>query len=99
VHDIDATPDEAQLMTDVEIAARDELVKLAHDKVVDLPAKVLAQARSKVKSQDSDAAAELYVLYLNSTTSTETPERLEAIHFLQDNYNIRLAANLSATVP
>jgi len=46
-----------------------------------------------------DAAAELYILYLNSTLSTETPERLEAIHFLQDNYNIRLASNLSASVP
>ena len=99
VHDIDAAPDENQLMTDVEISARDELVKLAHDKVVDLPARVLAQARAKVKSQDADAAAEAYVLYLNSTTSTETPERLEAIHFLNDNYNIRHAAALSASVP
>jgi len=94
---MDAVPDETQLMTDVEIAARDELVKLAHDAVVALPAKILASARAKVAASDADAAAELYILYLNSTTATETPERAEAIHFLTTTYNIRHASALSAS--
>jgi len=97
VKDVDAPPDEQQLMIDVEIAARDELVKLAIQRVADLPAKILAQARAKVKSEDSDAAAEAYILYLNSTLPKETAERTEAIKFLVQNYNIRGAGNLSAS--
>lgn len=97
VHDLDSPPDEAQLMTDVEIAARDELVKLAHDRVVGLPGKILTTARSKARGEDSDAAAELYILYLNSTQATETPERAEATRFLLESYNLRRAATLSAS--
>ena len=97
VRDMDAPPDETQLMTDVEIAARDELVKLAYGEIADLPTKILATARAKVKSEDTDAAAELYILYLNCTPAGDTPERLEAIQFLKDTYNIRHAAMLSAS--
>jgi hypothetical protein len=96
--EIDAPPDEVQLMTDVEIEARDTMVKAARDRVQELPQKILAQARAKVASNDLDGAGELFVLYLNCTPAAPTPERAEAAHFLSDNFNIRNTLNLRASV-
>ena len=94
----DAEPDETQLMTDVEIEARDTMVKAARDKVQELPQKILAQARAKTAANDLDDAGELYVLYLNCTPAAPTtPERSEAAHFLATNFNIRNTLNLRAS--
>jgi len=95
--ELDAAPDETQLMTDVEIEARDSMVKAARDKVQELPQKILAQARAKTASNDLDGAGELYVLYLNCTPSTSTTERSEAARFLNTNFNIRNTVNLRAS--
>ncbi len=95
--ELDAAPDETQLMTDVEIEARDTMVKAARDKVQELPQKILAQARAKTASNDLDGAGELYVLYLNCTPSTPTVERSEAARFLNTNFNIRNTVNLRAS--
>jgi hypothetical protein len=94
---IDAPPDEVQMMTDVEIEARDTMVKAARDKVQGLPQRILAQARDKATSNDLEGAGELYVLYLNCTPATSTPERTEAAKFLYDNFNIRNTVNLRAS--
>jgi hypothetical protein len=96
VKQIDTEPDEIQLMTDVEIDARDTIVKAAREKVQELPQKILAQARAAAASNDTDGAGEAYVLYLNCTPSASTPERTEAIHFLSENFNIRNTAGLRA---
>jgi hypothetical protein len=96
IKEIDSQPDETQLMTDVEIEARDTMVKAARDRVQELPLKILAQARAKAASNDLDGAGEAYVLYLNCTAATATPERAEAIRFLNDNFNIRNTVNLRA---
>ena len=93
---IDAQPDETQLMTDVEIEARDTMVKAARDRVQELPQKILAQARALVASNDLDDAGEQYVLYLNCTPAAATTERAEAARFLSDNFNIRNTLNLRA---
>jgi hypothetical protein len=95
--EIDSQPDETQLMTDVEIEARDAMVKAARDKVLELPQKILALARAKTANNDLDGAGELYVLYLNCTAATPTPERSEAAHFLNTNFNIRNTLNLRAS--
>jgi hypothetical protein len=95
--ELDAAPDETQLMTDVEIEARDTMVKAARDKVRELPQKVLAEARAKTASNDLDGAGELYVLYLNCTPSSPTTERNEAARFLNTNFNIRNTVNLRAS--
>ena len=95
--ELDAAPDETQLMTDVEIEARDTMVKAARDKVRELPQKVLAEARAKTASNDLDGAGELYVLYLNCTPATPTTERNEAARFLNTNFNIRNTVNLRAS--
>ena len=97
IKEIDAQPDETQLMNDVEIEARDTMVKAARDKVQELPEKILAQARAKAASNDLDGAGESYVLYLNCTVAAATPERGEAIRFLNDNFNIRNTVNLRAS--
>lgn len=94
----DAAPDEVQLMTDVEIEARDTMVKAARDRVQELPQKILTQARALVASNDLDGAGEAYVLYLNCTPATPTNERVEAARFLSDNFNIRNTLNLRAAV-
>jgi hypothetical protein len=93
---IDTEPDESQLMTDVEIDARDTIVKAARERVQELPNKILTQARAKASSNDLDGAGESYVLYLNCTPAAPTPERTEALHFLSDNFNIRNTVNLRA---
>jgi hypothetical protein len=93
----DAAPDEVQLMTDVEIEARDTMVKAARDRVQELPQKILTQARALVASNDLDGAGEAYVLYLNCTPAAATTERAEASRFLSDNFNIRNTLNLRAT--
>jgi len=95
--EVDSQPDETQLMTDVEIEARDAMVKAARDKVLELPQKILTQARAKTANNDLDGAGELYVLYLNCTAATPTPERSEAAHFLNTNFNIRHTLNLRAS--
>jgi hypothetical protein len=97
IKEIDSQPDETQLMTDVEIEARDTMVKAARDKVQELPDKILAQARAKATSNDLDGAGESYVLYLNCTPAASTPDRIEAVRFLNDNFNIRNTVNLRAS--
>ena len=97
VKEIDSAPDEQQLMTDVEIAARDMIVTAARERVRELPDRALAEARSKAAANDLEGAGELYVLYLNCTLG-ETKERTEAAHFLSSNFNLRHAGELSATV-
>lgn len=81
-------PDEAQFLGDVEIVAREALIKDVKDKVESLPAKILAQARKKFMDGDTDGSAEAYILYLNSTPEAQTPERDEAKKFLRDQFNM-----------
>ena len=89
-------PDETQFVTDLDIQARDALIKAVMEKVQDLPAKILAQARQHVAEGDTDGAAEAYILYLNSTPDTDTTGREEAKHFLQEQFNIiRIASSAS----
>jgi hypothetical protein len=97
IKEIDSQPDETQLMTDVEIEARDSMVKAARDKVQEMPEKILTQARARATSNDLDGAGESYVLYLNCTPAAPTPERAEAVRFLNDNFNIRNTVNLRAS--
>jgi len=82
-------PDEIQFLADVEIEARDTLIKAVKDKVSGLPPKIFEQARKRAADGDLDGAAESYILYLNSTAETQTAERAEAIRFLHTQFNIR----------
>ena len=81
-------PDEAQFLTDVEIADRIALIKDVKEKVESLPSKILAVARKKVMDGDADGTAEAYILYLNSTPDTPTAEREEAKKYLREQFNM-----------
>jgi hypothetical protein len=81
-------PDETQFLTDVEITARIALIKDVKEKVESLPSKILAQARKRIMDGDNDGTAEAYILYLNSTPDSPTPEREEAKKFLRDQFNM-----------
>ena len=81
-------PDEAQFLTDVEIAARVALIKDVKEKVEQLPSKILAQARKRLIDGDTDGTAESYILYLNSTPDSQTAERDEAKKFLREQFNM-----------
>jgi hypothetical protein len=85
-------PDPIQYLTDLEIDARDALIKAVKEKVEGLPAKILAQARQRVSDGDLDGAAEAYILYLNSTPDAVS-ERLEAKRFLQEQFNMTKIAS------
>ena len=81
-------PDEAQFMTEVEIAARIALIKDVKDKVESLPGNIFALARKRLMDGDTEGTAESYILYLNSTPDTQTTEREEAKKFLRDQFNM-----------
>jgi tetratricopeptide (TPR) repeat protein len=81
-------PDEAQLLTDLEIEARNAMVKAVREKASELPATVLQEARTHAQHGDLDGAAEQYLMYLNSTAETSSPERDEAAKFLHDRFNL-----------
>jgi hypothetical protein len=83
-----APPDEGAFMTDLEIQARDALSKSIHERVQRLPGKILEKARKFAQQNDGDAAGEWYVIYLNATPETPSPERGEAIKFLRDRFNV-----------
>ena len=82
-------PSEPQFLERVENTARDRLLTEAKEKVISLPALILKSADLKAIEADNDGAAELYMLYLNSTANQATPERKRAQKFLQDNFNFR----------
>jgi hypothetical protein len=82
-------PSETKFLEGVEYDARDRLLKQAKEKVASLPGLILQSADRKASEGDNDGAAELYMLYLDSTESQPTPERRKAQKFLVDNYNFR----------
>jgi hypothetical protein len=82
-------PNETKFLEKVENAARDRLLTQAKEKVSSLPPIILQTADRKAREADNDGAAELYMLYLNSTVSHTTPEAKRAQKFLLDNYNFR----------
>ncbi|HWX54808.1 MAG TPA: hypothetical protein VN176_09485 [Verrucomicrobiae bacterium] len=84
-----APPDEQQFLVDQEVQARDALIKAVREKVSHLPAKILQDARARAQS-DPEAAAAQYILYLNATPDTPSPERDEAARFLHDHFNLTL---------
>jgi tetratricopeptide (TPR) repeat protein len=86
-------PDGAQLLTDLEIDSRNELVKAAREKAAELPAAVLQAAKTLAQQGDTDGAAELYVLYLNATPQGASPGRDEAVKFLRDQFNLAVSAD------
>jgi hypothetical protein len=82
-------PTPTQFLEKVENAARDELLSKAKEKVIGLPPLILQTADRKAAESDSDGAAELYMLYLNSTAPEPTTERKKAQKFLLDTYNFQ----------
>ncbi len=81
-------PDQAQFLADLEIEARKAMVKVVRERASELPADVLQQARLFAQRDDPDNAAEQYIMYLNSTPETSSPERDEAAKFLHDRFNL-----------
>jgi hypothetical protein len=90
-----AIPNDNDVLEQAETEARDELIKTARTKVVELPGIVLAEADRRAKEDDNDGAAELYILYLNSTPVADTPERKKARDFLIQQFNFRDIAKAS----
>jgi hypothetical protein len=82
-------PTPAQFLEKAGNAARDQLLAQAREKVIGLPPLILQTADRKVAESDNDGAAELYMLYLNSTGPQPTPDRKRAQKFLLDTYNFK----------
>jgi hypothetical protein len=85
-------PDEVRFLTDLEIQARDMLVKSVREKALLLPGKILQAARNRAQQNDVDGAAEEYIVYLNATPDAASPERDEAAKFLRQHYNVAMPA-------
>jgi hypothetical protein len=82
-------PNDNDFLEEDEYKARDELISQARLNVAALPAIVLQRADRKAADGDNDGAAELYILYLDSTPVADTAERLRARKFLADQFNFR----------
>jgi hypothetical protein len=80
--------DEIQLLAEAESQAKAVMVKKLIDWVHDAPPKVLQEARARSSNSDLEAAAERYIVYLNSTAMKPTPERAEAQQYLKTNFNV-----------
>ena len=80
--------DEFQLLADTEAQAQAELIKRVAEELKRLPAHILADARKTAANKDLEAAAELYVLYLNSTPVIDDAGRTEAQQFLAKEFNV-----------
>jgi len=89
-------PDEVQFVTDLELQARDALVKAITEKAAHLPEKIFQQARQRSQQQDIDGAAAEYIIFLNSTPDNGSAERTEAAAFLRDHFNLAVSATVSA---
>jgi SpoVK/Ycf46/Vps4 family AAA+-type ATPase len=89
-------PDEVQFVTDLELQARDAMVKAVSEKAAHLPEKILQQARQRSQQQDIDGAAAQYIVFLNSTPDNASPERAEATSFLREHFNLAVAATTSS---
>ena len=84
----DTPPDELELLGEAERQTRSAMMSKLVEKLGDLPKTILEKARSQAASKDAEAAAESYILYLNSTPAKSAPERLEAQQFLQKEFNV-----------
>ncbi len=82
-------PNDNDFLEGDEYKARDELIERAKATVAELPGVVLARADRRAADGDNDGAAELYILYLNSTPPGDTPDRLRVRKFLIDQFNFR----------
>ncbi|MCU1285862.1 MAG: hypothetical protein JWO13_2212 [Acidobacteriales bacterium] len=80
--------DEIQLLAEAESQAKSVMVKKLIDWVHDAPPKFLTEARNRSSNNDLEAAAERYIVYLNSTGMKSTPERAEAQQYLKTNFNV-----------
>jgi hypothetical protein len=90
-------PDEAQFVTDLELQARDALVKSVSEQASHLPEKVLQHARQRSQQQDIDGAAAEYIVFLNSTPDNGSPDRAEASGFLRDHFNLAVGSPVYIT--
>jgi hypothetical protein len=90
-------PNDNDFLEEDEYKARDQLIATAKEKVAELPAIVLARADHKASDGDNDGAAELYILYLDSTPVADTPERLRTRKFLADQFNFRDIGQVAPT--
>jgi hypothetical protein len=81
------TLDPKAFQSSFENDVRDELIKKTLEQVGNLPATLLDLAGKKASEGDVDGAAELYILYLNSTPQGSTVERGRAQKFLVDQFN------------
>jgi hypothetical protein len=88
VHDVEV-PTNAAFLAEVDTDVSGQVLKQATEAIAGLPAAVLKAADSNAAEGDDQGAAEQYMLYLNSTENTETPERKRAQKFLLDNYNFQ----------
>ena len=82
-------PTQTKFLEKVENDARDLLLAQVKEKVISLPPLILQTADRKVAESDNDGAAELYILYLDSTPPEPTADRKKAQKFLQDTYNFK----------
>jgi len=90
-------PDEVQFLADLEIQARDALIKSVREKAALLPGKILADARRRAQSGDLEGAAEAYVLYMNAVSPDASQGRDEAANFLHDHFKVTLAGSTNTT--
>jgi tetratricopeptide (TPR) repeat protein len=82
-------PDLIELQTQLDNVAREQLVKMVHEKIVGLPHIIYDAAQKKETDGYAEDAAEAYMRYLNVAAADQLNEREHAEKFLRDQYNFQ----------
>jgi hypothetical protein len=82
-------PDFPELLNQLDIKAREELIARVREKVSELPHTLYDVARQKEQDGYTEDAGELYMRYLNVAPAEQSEERDHAAKFLRDQFNFQ----------
>jgi hypothetical protein len=82
-------PDLIELQTQLDNVAREQLVKMVHEKIVGLPQIIYDAAQKKETDGYADDAGEAYMRYLNVAPADQPNEREHAEKFLREQFNFQ----------
>jgi hypothetical protein len=82
-------PDLIELQTQLDNIAREQLVKMVHEKIVDLPHTLYDAAHKKEQDGYADDAGEAYMRYLHVAGADQVTEREHAEKFLRETFNFQ----------
>ena len=82
-------PEKENLLNELEIIAREDLIKMLREQVTELPNKLYETASKREQDGDNDDAGEAYMRFLGVAPVDQLDEREHAEKFLRDQFNFQ----------